>query len=73
MNIESRVKDVNKFIQGNAWFDFSVIEYSAGNLILHGGIDLAVFRQMEITFKGVLGYYGPFDWKTDTEKTSNRA
>src|SRR3990167_438403 len=63
------IDSIDKFIRENAWFDFCVSSFSGVDLKIHGGIDLTVSRQLEITFVGVLCYFGTFDWKSDTANT----
>lgn len=69
MKLIEKVKYIDQFVRENAWFDFQVVSFECGCLVIHGGIDLTVGRQLEIKFENVLCYHGPFDWRSDTSKT----
>ncbi len=69
MKKEDAVVKINSAVSGNAWFDFSVVEFQAGELTIYGGIDLSYFYQLAIKFSGVQGFHGPFVWKSDTSKS----
>jgi hypothetical protein len=64
--VKELVNELNRRIMARPWFDFEVLEYGGGRLVIAGGIDPTVAAELEIHFEEVFFYAGVMNWKTDT-------
>ncbi|WP_417761428.1 hypothetical protein [Shewanella sp.] len=62
------VAETDKLIRNKLWCDFQVASYSGSDVVIRGGIDLCYSWELLLTFKQVAGYFGPFEWQSDTSK-----
>jgi hypothetical protein len=57
---------INDYLQKQLWFDFEVLLYQQGRLVVAGSIDTTVHHNIEIWFKDIAFVSLPMNWKTDT-------
>ncbi|MCY0993947.1 hypothetical protein OV203_42810 [Nannocystis sp. ILAH1] len=60
------IDQINSYLQKQLWFDFEVLQYQPGRLVVAGSIDTTVHHNVEIWFKGIAFVSLPMEWKTDT-------
>ncbi|TKJ91119.1 hypothetical protein PaeCFBP13512_11425 [Paenibacillus sp. CFBP13512] len=67
--VEQVVKELNKYIEKELWFDFTVISLLQDEMIIHGGLSLS-YPDIEIKFKGIFFTSLLMDWHTNTSHRS---
>lgn len=67
--VERVVKKLNKYIEKELWFDFTVISLLQDEIIIQGGLSLS-YPDIEIKFKGIFFTSLLMDWKTNTSQSS---
>lgn len=67
--VEQVVKELNKYIEKELWFDFTVMSLLQDEIIIHGGLSLS-YPDIEIQFKGIFFTSLLMDWKTNTSQSS---
>ncbi|MDQ1236121.1 hypothetical protein QE450_003619 [Paenibacillus sp. SORGH_AS306] len=67
--VEQIVKEINKYIEKELWFDFTVISLIKNEIIIQGGLSLT-YPEIEIRFKDIFFTSLLMDWNTDTRNGS---
>lgn len=67
--VEQVVKELNKYIEKELWFDFTVISLLQDEMIIHGGLSLS-YPDIEIKFKGIFFTSLLMDWHANTSHRS---
>lgn len=61
------VREIDRIIRQQLWFDFHVLKYDGRNLTIAGSVDLCYYHQLEIIFEDVFFFQGYFnEWRSDT-------
>lgn len=69
IDLTAMIKLINQFIQGKAWFDFDVTEFSPFRVTVSGGLDLSSGEaDVEISFEDVFCVSTLMSWRSDTSK-----
>ena len=66
MLMQEKIAEIKAFIEQKPWFDFELISYNNGNLLIGGSIDLHLYHELHIIFEDVFMFQMNLEWTVDT-------
>lgn len=64
--MQEKIAEIKAFIEQKPWFDFELISYNNGNLLIGGSIDLHLYHELHIIFEDVFMFQMNLEWTVDT-------